>query len=106
MITLTSDRLKVWKNSKDGNTYFTYSISNKNVNGEYEYMSKKIEFVRGQEPFDTCDIKIKNAFQSFYTTKDGKFDFMKVLDYEVLDQPGVQSISQNEITLSDDDLPF
>lgn len=107
MITLTSDKLRVWKNKKEDGTYnFTYSISNKKMDGTYEYMTKRIEFVKGNEPSDTCDIKIRNAFQSFYSFNENKYDYIKVLDYEVLSEQSVQSISQNEIVIDDDDLPF
>lgn len=106
MIKLTSDKLKVWKNKKEDGTYnFSYSISSKNKDGSYEYMSKPIKFMKDKEPNDTCEIKINNAFQSFYTLNDKKYDYIMVLDYDIIETKN-EDINIDETILSDDDLPF
>lgn len=104
MIKMTSDRLKVWKNTKDDKHYFTYSISNKKQDGTYEYMSKKIRFMKDKEPKDSCEIMIKDAFQSFYVADDKRVDYLMVMDYDVISGP--TSDTTNEISVDDDDLPF
>jgi hypothetical protein len=74
---------KVFRNEReDGSVYFTTSISNKQEDGTYKYMSKSIKFKKGEEPPYTCNIKIKNAFMSFYESGDKKYDYIMVMDYE------------------------
>jgi len=106
MITITADKVKVWKNVKeDGSHNFTYSIANKNIDGTYSYMTKRIKFLRDQEPQDTCEIKINNAFQSFFETNGTKYDYLMVLNYDIITGPD-KSITSDEVVLNDDDLPF
>lgn len=105
MIKLTCDRLKVWKNTKEDGTYnFTYSISSKKQDGTYDYMSKRCRFMKDKEPSDTCDIKINNAFISFFTLNDKKYDYLMILDYEKLGKQ--ESEIGEEVVIDDDDLPF
>ena len=111
MIKLTSDKIKVWKNKKeDGGCNYTYSISTKKQDGTYDYMSKKIKFMKDKEPDDTCYIKINNSFQSFFQIEDKKVDYLMVTDYELLEYTNKDVQKENEskveIELTDDDLPF
>ena len=110
MITITSDNVKVWKNESvnsngESRTYYTYSIASKITENAYEYMSKPIKFKRGEEPSETCNIKINNAFQSFYKKGEDKVDYLMVLDYEVIGEEPKQE-EKFEFELTDDDLPF
>ena len=106
MIKLTTDRLKVWKNThENGTVSWTYSISTKKQDGTYDYMSKKIKFMKDKEPNDTCEIMINNSFLSFYTVNDTKYDYLMVLDYDIL-SGGNSSVSSDEVVLNDEDLPF
>ncbi len=104
MIKLTTDRLKVFKNEREGKTWFSFSISNKKQNGEYEYMSKTIKFRKDHEPSDSCDIKINDAFLTFSTSNDKQYDYLMVMDYELLNEE--KSIEKKDIEITDDDLPF
>ena len=107
MIRLTSDRTKVFKNTKeDGSHYFTYSISNKKQDGTYEYMSKICKFMKDKEPSDTCTIKIDDSFMSFYTSGDKKNDYLMIMKYDVLEGSTSESNIGDELVLTDDDLPF
>ena len=105
MIKLTTDKLKVWKNVNDNGTVtWSYSISTKKQDGSYDYMKKRIKFMKDKEPSDTCEIMINNSFLSFYTLNDTKYDYLMVLDYIVLN--GESSVSSDEVKLDDEDLPF
>jgi len=105
MIKLTTDRLKVWRNvNENGNVSWSYSISTKKQDGTYDYMSKRIRFMKDKEPNDSCDIMINNSFLSFYEVDGNKYDYLMVLDYDIIN--GNDSITTDEVTLTDDDLPF
>lgn len=106
MIKVTADKIKVWKNTKEDGTYnFTYSISSKKQDGSYEYMSKRIRFMKDKEPNGNCEIMINNAFQSFFTMNDKQYDYLMVTDYDVLS--GDDTTKNNEeLVINDDDLPF
>ena len=105
MIKITSDKVKVWKNVKeDGSINYTYSISSKKQDGSYDYMSKKIKFMKDKEPPETCEIMINNAFQSFYIVGDKRYDYLMVLDYVILSE--IKKDIEDEVKLEDDDLPF
>lgn len=107
MIRLTSDRTKVFKNKKeDGSYYFTYSISNKRQDGNYDYMSKICKFMKNNEPEDTCVIQIEDSFMSFYTSGDKKTDYLMIMKYDILEGSKNESSKEDEISLTDDDLPF
>lgn len=100
---------KVFRNEReDGSVYFTTSISNKQEDGTYKYMQKSIKFKKDEEPAYTCNIKIKNAFMSFYEKGDKKYDYIMVMDYETDEEEksskNLEDFS-NDIELSDD-LPF
>lgn len=102
---------KVFRNEReDGSVYFTTSISNKQEDGTYKYMSKSIKFKKGEEPPYTCNIKIKNAFMSFYESGDKKYDYIMVMDYETDEEEKSTETDYNkyedfEIS-SDMELPF
>ena len=111
MITITSDNTKVWKNEITNNegesrVYYTYSITNKITENSYEYMSKPIKFKKDCEPGETCNIKINNAFQSFYKKGEEKVDYLMVLDYEIIGEEKHDSLENFRTEITDDDLPF
>lgn len=111
MITITSDNVKVWKNemiNDEGNkrVFYTYSIANKITENSYEYMSKTIKFKKDCEPGETCNIKINNAFQSFYKKGEDKVDYLMVLDYEIIGEEKHESIENYKVIIDDSDLPF
>ena len=106
---------KVFRNEReDGSVYFTTSISNKQEDGTYKYMSKSIKFKKGEEPPYTCNIKTKNAFMSFYESGDKKYDYIMVMDYETDEEEKSSQTDYNkyedfsgDVELADDDsLPF
>ena len=105
MINITSDRVKIWKNKKEDGTYnFTYSISSKKQDGTYDYMSKRVKFMKDKEPDDTCEIRIDKAFQSFFELNGLKYDYLMILEYDIITNNN--NITTDEVTLTDEDLPF
>ena len=111
MLTITSDNTKVFKNTAmnsngEERVWFNYSIATKLTDNNYDYMSKQIKFKRGEEPKETCNIKINSAFQSFYKKGEEKIDYLMVLDYEIIGEEKQESNSDFEFTLQDSDLPF
>lgn len=102
---------KVFRNEReDGSVYFTTSISNKQEDGTYKYMPKSIKFKKGEEPPYTCNIKIKNAFMSFFESGDKKYDYIMVMDYETDEEENsnkdLEDFDNNVVLIDDDDLPF
>jgi len=59
-------RTKVFRNEREGKVYYTTSISNKNKDGNYEYMTVDIQLPRGTELENKTDIDVTNGFLSFY----------------------------------------
>lgn len=106
MIRITADKVRVWKNEKDGKTYFTYNISNKKQDGSYENMSKICKFMKDKEPSSSCLIRIDNAFQSFYTVNDKKNDYLMIMEYITLEDTKPENNISDEVVLTDEDLPF
>lgn len=99
-------KTKVFRNENNGNVYYTTSISNKNKEGKYEYMTVDIQLPRGTELENKTDIDVTNGFLSFYKTKNG---FAKV-KYVVMDFIVVgNNETQNDFfppTDDSDELPF
>ena len=111
MLTITSNNTKVFKNTAmnsngEERVWFNYSIATKLTDNNYDYMSKQIKFKRGEEPKETCNIKINSAFQSFYKKGEEKVDYLMVLDYEVLEEEKKESIENYKVLIDDSDLPF
>ena len=61
----------VFRNENNGNVYYTTSISNKNKEGKYEYMSVDIQLPKGTELENKTNIDITRGFISHYKTKNG-----------------------------------
>ena len=111
MIKITGDNVKVFKNTTmnsngEERVWFNYSIATKLIDNNYDYMSKQIKFKKGEEPKETCNIKINSAFQSFYKKGEEKIDYLMVLDYEIIDEEKHESIENYRPEITDDDLPF
>ena len=99
-------RTKVFRNEREGNVYYTTSISNKNKDGQREYMTVDIQLPRGTELENKTDIDITNGFLSFYKTKNGlpKVKYV-VMDY--MEAEATQNfIPNDEEVMGIDELPF
>lgn len=96
---------------------YSTSISNKNMNGEYEKMYIQVQFPKDVEVENKSKIKIVDGFLSFYKNKEGLpklklviKDFRTEKDLEKEEEKYIEEerkAIQNEQTDSyDDDLPF
>lgn len=109
---------------KDDNGKYKIAVSRKNQNGTYDKAYFQIEFNKGDLIDNGAMIKINNAWLSFYNwkyqDKKGTTFFIKTNDYEVQKAELVvdenvetdpyedfgNKVSQEELELTDEDLPF
>ena len=70
-------KIKVWVNEYNGNTYYQTSLSKKKYangqyTGEFEYGNIPLKFKSGVSFTNGEQIELKNAWLSFYKTRDNK----------------------------------
>ena len=111
----------------DGRKYYKVSISKKLANGEYENGYIDIQFKQGVEFENKTKIYLKNAFLTFYKSKDkATIPYIFVMDYEIAEEQDKHNketdvakqetkddfadfgreVAMNEIEIKDEDLPF
>lgn len=99
---LKSIKVKAKVNEKTGNISYRTVFTNKNKNGETEFASMFIRFVKNAKDTvldDNTYIKIKDGFISFNIDENNKTNWVLVIaDFDIDER------SQN--MGSDDDLPF
>lgn len=70
---------------KNDNGSYSTSISNKTMDGKYEYMSISVTLKKGIEIENKTKINILDGFLSFYKTKDGLPKIkLVIMDFEYL----------------------
>ena len=111
----------------DGRKYYKVSVSKKLANGEYENGYIDIQFKQGVEFENKTKIYLKNAFLTFYKSKDkATIPYIFVMDYEIAEEQIKHNketdvakqetkddfadfgreVAMNEIEIKDEDLPF
>lgn len=65
----------VFRHDKNGHTFYSVAVSKKNSRGETEFGYKLVQFKKGVDIADRAKIEIKNAWETFYTSKDGETVF-------------------------------
>ena len=106
---------------------FQLGCYGKDLSGNESKYYMSVQFKRGMEPKDSCEIKVKDFFMSAYTKRDGHTaPKLIITDYELVgmianSQPPVNQESQNyeqnvpayeppvddeQLTISPNDLPF
>ena len=111
----------------DGRKYYKVSVSKKLANGEYENGYIDIQFKQGVEFENKTKIYLKNAFLTFYKSKDkATIPYIFVMDYEIAEEQDKHNketdvakqetkddfadfgreVAMNEIEIKDEDLPF
>ncbi len=114
---ITTDRMHlVFRNEKNGKVFYAIGVSKKRQDGSYENAFIPVQFKKNVNLENQTNIYIKEAWLSFYKTKDNKSVFyIFINDYETVEQVAhkeyeYSSITTNEIpeemTITDDDLPF
>lgn len=102
MIKMTGD-LVIYRKDFDGREVYSYSISRKEQDGSYKNMFKAIQFKKGVELESKTKIQLVNAWQTFYSGKNGDVDFIFCSEFEVLDAPQFSGFTEIE---DDGSMPF
>lgn len=111
--------LVVYKKIFSDNVSYSIGLNKKNKDGTYSKGFIPIQFKKDIELNDRDKIFIKNAFLTFYLNKEGKAVFyVMCMDYEEAKFDKIENktdgeliqqavnIPDNEIKITDDDLPF
>lgn len=120
----------IFKNVNDYGTFYKVGLSKKDVNGNYINGYKDIRFKKGVELEDKSKIYIKKAWLDFYIKDKKTIDYIFCSEFELIeetienaktplakmsDSEIVQTVMNeedpftsfaNDVTLSDEDLPF
>lgn len=103
MIKMTGE-LTIFRKDFDGRAVYSYSISRKEQDGTYKNMFKPIQFKKDVQIENKTKIQLVNAWQTFYTGKNGDTDFVFCSEFELLDAP--QTSGFTAIEDDSDFMPF
>ena len=105
----------------DDKKIYSIGLSKKNKNGGYDNGFMSVRFKKGVEVGNKTRIKIKDAWLSFNTNEGKTFPYIFINDYEVISEPNpekkesnpyedfgnsIKTEVQEQIEITDDDLPF
>ena len=82
--------IKVWVNTYNGKTKYSYGIKVKGKNGEEKYAKQYIHFKGGDPGIENGDrIRVIKAFEGGYVDSEGKprLGGITVLEWEPVDDP-------------------
>lgn len=117
----------IFAKEHDGRKYYKVGISKKLANGEYENGYIDIQFRQGVEFENKTRIYLRNAFLTFYKSKDkATIPYIFVMDYEVAEEQIKHNketdvakqetkddfadfgreVAMSEVEITDSDLPF
>lgn len=86
-IRITTDEkgLMIWRDDKGQYPNYSYSISRKNDEGNYENAYRQVRFKKGVDLPNKTLVQIKDAFESFNVGKDGKkYPYLMITDFSVM----------------------
>lgn len=84
---ITSERpLMVFKREYNGRVYYSLGISKKEMNGTYTNGYMPCEFKKGVSVNDKTRIYLKNAFLTFYLKDKQTVPYIKILEYETVEE--------------------
>ena len=86
-IRITTDEkgLMIWRDDKGQYPNYSYSISRKNDEGNYENAYRQVRFKKGVDLPNKTLIQINDAFESFNVGKDGKkYPYLMITDFSVM----------------------
>lgn len=78
--------LMVFKREYNGRVYYSLGISKKEMNGTYTNGYMPCEFKKGVSVNDKTRIYLKNAFLTFYLKDKQTVPYIKILEYETVEQ--------------------
>lgn len=100
----------VFKKEYNGKPLYSIGISKKNINGEYTNGYVPVQFKSNVEVDNQTKIYIENAWLTFYIDKNNKtIPYIFINEFREVQEESLasyQSVKQDEIVLTDDDLPF
>lgn len=114
-INITGENQVIFRNEKNGNVFYTTSLSKKDMDGEWENGNILIKFPKDTEIENKAKINIEHAWLSFWKSQDKKTNvFIFCNKFELADgQPprpmgdapsdGFYPVDTNA---EDEDLPF
>lgn len=98
-----TEETRIFRKEINGFTTYSTSISNKNVEGQWEKMYIPVNFPKGTEIENGTDINIKDGFLSFYKSKDGLPKVrIVVIDFDYKEN----FIPNDEQVMATEELPF
>ena len=78
--------LMVFKREYNGRVYYSLGISKKEMNGTYTNGYMPCEFKKSVSVNDKTRIYLKNAFLTFYLKDKQTVPYIKILEYETVEQ--------------------
>ena len=95
-----SGKAKIWRKEMNGNNYYSTTISNKNMNGNWVNTYIPVQLPKDRELNNGTDIEIVKGFLSIYG-QDKKIKAV-VQEYQIINE----NAPQNDFISKDDELPF
>lgn len=95
-----SGKAKIWRKEMNGNNYYSTTISNKDMNGNWVNTYIPVQLPKDRELNNGTDIEIIKGFLSIYG-QDKKIKAV-VQEYQIINE----NTPQNDFISKDDELPF
>ena len=95
-----SGKAKIWRKEMNGKNYYSTTISNKDMNGNWVNTYIPVQLPKDRELNNGTDIEIVKGFLSIYG-QDKKIKAV-VQEYQIINE----NAPQNDFISKDDELPF
>ena len=95
-----SGKSKIWRKEMNGKNYYSTTISNKDMNGNWVNTYIPVQLPKDRELNNGTDIEIIKGFLSIYG-QDKKIKAV-VQEYQIINE----NTPQNDFISQDDELPF
>lgn len=95
-----SGKAKIWRKEMNGKNYYSTTISNKDMNGNWVNTYIPVQLPKDRELNNGTDIEIVKGFLSIYG-QDKKIKAV-VQEYQIINE----NTPQNDFISQDDELPF
>lgn len=95
-----SGKSKIWRKEMNGKNYYSTTISNKDMNGNWVNTYIPVQLPKDRELNNGTDIEIVKGFLSIYG-QDKKIKAV-VQEYQIINE----NTPQNDFISQDDELPF
>ena len=95
-----SGKAKIWRKEMNGKNYYSTTISNKDMNGNWVNTYIPVQLPKDRELNNGTDIEIVKGFLSIYG-QDKKIKAV-IQEYQIINE----NTPQNDFISQDDELPF